>query len=307
MSRAGHDADFERVLNRLNSANAAEFDDDVPPRTDLYSLQITGLPRSGTTVLYQLLARSRRLGYPSNVMAFFWRTPWIGARLQRQLSAGGGAVSVRSEAGRTPEPLDPHEFGYFWRHALGHDTNSLDPVRSPLEASDLRRRLDLVTSAFDLPVVYKNFLVPAHLDYLRHDVGRQRFIVIARPVHEVAASLWQVRQQLNIAANEPFGPQPTEICPTYNSVEARIAHQVSSLDRTWRESAWDGDTLFVEYEDLCRSPREIVQQCSDHALAQLGDPEMGDIPAHLEPARSWNRLPRDVQRRLERAMVQATG
>jgi hypothetical protein len=44
-----------------------------------------GVPRSGTTLLYQLIARFLRVGFITNRMARYWMTPIAGAMLSGRI------------------------------------------------------------------------------------------------------------------------------------------------------------------------------------------------------------------------------
>ncbi|WP_151526462.1 sulfotransferase [Serinicoccus kebangsaanensis] len=265
MRYAEKDAGFEAFLDRLNITIAAEFSVGEVIGPTFPSGHVVGLPRSGTTFLFQALAASGRVGYPSNLMALFWRSPWVGARLQRQLSVTASTTSLNSVAGRTPEPLDPHEFGYFWRDALGHDTNALEPSGSARPPADLRRALDAISSIFQAPTVYKNFLVPAHLDYLS-EVGAQRYLLVERSLDQVAASLVRTRRSLEIPESSWFGIAPPGPWPAFSSDLERVAFQVAHVQRAIESSGIRdrAETLVVTYEQLCRNPAQELPRVLDH-------------------------------------------
>ncbi len=254
--------DFESFLGALNDAALQlppPVQGDAPP-----SAQITGLPRSGTTILLQLLARTGRVGYPSNVMAFFHRAPWVGARLQTQLALSGPTLSMGSIGGRTREPLDPHEFGYFWRRVCGHSSNSLARDLDPPSYPEVQAELDAVAAVFGRPVVYKNFLALAHAQEMRHGLDRMRFIVVERDRVEVAASLIMLRSQIGAAPDDLIGVQTGRGNQPQTLVD-RVAQQVVDLDRRQRECGFADadDALLVSYDALTADPRAEVGRVLD--------------------------------------------
>lgn len=259
---------FEEFLQRLNGALLGEFG--MPSAvTDprLLSGQIVGLPRSGTTLLYQLLARTRAVGYPSNILALFWEVPIVGAQLQQQLAANDPTLSLHSLAGRTSEPLDPHEFGYFWRAALGHGSNTTVVDRDPWPWDRLQVTLDAIANVFGTPVVYKNFLVLAHVEELRSRLKRQRYLVLDRPLIDIAASLLSVRRNIGIDDRADFGLTVRSDTKQRGTLVERVARQVSDLDRLKRscDFASDPDALSISYSELCVEPRAVIT----HALEFL--------------------------------------
>ncbi len=278
--------EFEQLLSRLNAVLATEFADDVPGRRDLLSCQIVGLPRSGTTILHQLIARTGVVGYPSNVMAMFWRAPALGARLQRQLASQRPSIGLTSLAGRTAEPLDPHEFGYFWRSLLGHERNAMTADRPPTDPTRAQDVFDGVTSAFDAPVVYKNFLAPLHVEYLTRSLSRQRFVIVHREPRDVATSLLRTRVRIGTPPDAWLGPAPVDARASYASVGERVEHQVESLGRTLSESGLleHPSAVHVEYPQIVADPRSAVAAVLDQVDATSRSVEWGRVPQTLEPS-----------------------
>ncbi len=276
--------EFEQLLSRLNTVLATEFAGDVPSRRDLLSCQIVGLPRSGTTILHQLIARTGVVGYPSNVMAMFWRAPAVGARLQRQLATLRPSLGLTSLAGRTAEPLDPHEFGYFWRSLLGHDRNAMTTDRRPMVPTRAQDIFDGVTSAFDAPVVYKNFLAPVHVEYLTRSLSRQRFVIVHRDPREVTASLLRTRERIGTPADAWLGPAPVDARATYATVAERVEHQVESLGTTLSGSGLleHPSAVHVEYAQIVTDPRSAVETVLDLVDATSRSADWGRVPHTLQ-------------------------
>ena len=80
---------------------------------------IVGLPRSGSTLLVQLLIAKLRLGYATNLMARFWGRPAFGVALNRALSTDPGAISVSDSVyGQTQGYEGHHEFGWLASRTL---------------------------------------------------------------------------------------------------------------------------------------------------------------------------------------------
>ena len=285
------DGSFERMLSRMNDALLSEFNVDRPSEAVRMTGQIIGLPRSGTTILYQLLARTGLVGYPSNVMAFFWDAPHVGARLQERLAQNRPTLSMNSLAGRTAEPLDPHEFGLFWRNALGHSKNSMIADGQRRDSAELRSILDLVNDSFSAPTVFKNFLAPVHLDFLSNEVGRQRFFLVRRDPLEVAASIFRMRRRLNIEVPEWFGPSPADARSEYSSVYEMVAHQVISLRSSIEGPAVmrNSDTTLIELPNLVREPREIVLQIIGKLAPEIDlSAVSATVPRCLEQSESYS-------------------
>lgn len=285
---------FESFLNDLNSAVSLGMGDFPPPAMPHQTAQIVGLPRSGTTIIYQLLALTGRVGYPSNVMALFWENPTIGARIQKHLATSQPTLGMRSVAGRTVEPLDPHEFGYFWRNALGHSRNSVVADQEPTPWDQLQSTLDAVTGVFDSPTVYKNFLALAHIDAFRANLERQKYLVVLRPQYDVALSLIAVRRSIGISDSADFGLAVEGIAPDAPLVH-RVATQVRSLQELLLSARFDqdSDALLIDYPAICRNPKVGIGEVLEFIGAdrhtgwdaKLPDSlPLGKTPAGVTPA-----------------------
>ena len=80
------DAGEEFFLDDLNQRLAAAHDQELVERPELFpTLHVVGPPRSGTTLLMQLLAAHLEVGYINNLIAAFWRAPLYGIRLSKKL------------------------------------------------------------------------------------------------------------------------------------------------------------------------------------------------------------------------------
>ncbi|MBB1032741.1 sulfotransferase [Dietzia sp. SLG310A2-38A2] len=290
-------ADYEGFLRRLNRATLSEFGDDQPTSSHQLSIQITGYPRSGTTLLFQLLAKSRALGYPSNIMAPYWRTPHVGAALQSALSAVAPPIQLASLGGRTSDPLGPHEFGYFWRELQGHDSMSLKADRPPAPGSEARRVLDLVNDAFQAPTVYKNFLAPIHHHYISSEVGRSRFIDIQRDVRDTAASMVGLRRRLNVDSSSFLGPIPRQPRLHYQSDVEMVCHQISDMRNAASDAKFEDSPyrLTVDYAHMCSDPVQIVSEILDYCGASYTEADLGSIPSKLKVSRPFQGLEKEAQ------------
>ncbi|MFX4285467.1 sulfotransferase [Janibacter sp. G349] len=276
---------FEDFLDLLNQTLAPVFP--AVPHTPHGHLtgQIVGLPRSGTTILYQLLARTRVVGYPSNAMAPFWNAPVVGARLQAKLSETKPTLSMRSLAGRTSEPLDPHEFGYFWRSALGHSANTLEPDMTAWPAARLGSTLDAISEAFDAPTIYKNFLALSHGPWMLENLPQVRFLIIERDLTQVASSLLAVRQRIGVPDEAMFGVDPGG--STEGDLPERIATQVRSLERHRRDliKSSGEKCLVIDYDELCDHPRNTISTILDFLSADSSAADIDSIPETLESSK----------------------
>ena len=111
----------EILIKKMNGLLAQLNDEasDIGGEPSPSILLISG-PRTGSTLITQVLVSRLNLGYPSNLMARFFEAPCIGAFLQERLI--GDRIhqlrAYKSVHGVTTLVEEPLEFGYFWSRFL---------------------------------------------------------------------------------------------------------------------------------------------------------------------------------------------
>lgn len=264
----------DRVLESLNEALApleqqlvSSFE--APRYPPIF---IIGAPRSGTTLLSQLLITCFELGYINNVVARFWMAPYIGAWLASELQdfERPPRIAFRSDLGATPEYEGPHEFGYFWSRWFRYDdTHQLSEEQ--VEAIDtrfFRQELAAVESVFDRPLVFKN--VPAlslQVGFLATALPQAVFIHCRRDTIYVAQSLLLSRLKyygnkeswLSVKPKEyrwlKEQPYPEQIVGQIFYTLQRIEEACASLECS--------RFLNIDYENLCERPAEELERVVD--------------------------------------------
>ena len=162
-------------------------------------LLILGTQRSGTTLLYQLLASRLDIGYPSNLMARFYEVPSVGVFLQKILIGSRLHEKRRYESmhGATKDIEDPHEFGYFWSRHLGVCSDVHEPDNNELKKVDIKRlkiELDSIIGLFDKPVVFKCLLADFFIPLLK-EIPNILFVDLRRNLIDTAYSTLRVREE----------------------------------------------------------------------------------------------------------------
>ncbi len=156
-----------RILDTINTSLAST---EALVRTQFESpglpaLIITGCPRSGTTLLSQLVPRRYDFGHVSNLMARFYNAPATGAWLQKT-SMGDEIIrqeSFSSYFGETRLVHEPHEFGYFWARHL-YSSGADHHPSGDLDLQQLSVELDAMACVLGRPMAMKCTLAPFYLE-----------------------------------------------------------------------------------------------------------------------------------------------
>ncbi|HXH95706.1 MAG TPA: sulfotransferase, partial [Gaiellaceae bacterium] len=230
MGAFAKDPDEERFLERLNEILAPGAEADLLDLDEAFpTLHVVGAPRSGTTLLYQVVASGLEVGYVNNLVAAFWRAPVYGIRLSRKLGLDELGSSFASGFGRTRGVQEPHEFGYFWNGHLRYPDMSERPSEheETIDWLNLRRVLLNMAHASGRPMAFKPMLLVWHLERMAELMPRTCYVWIRREQRQTALSLLAMRQALfgtldEWASLRPGGPGWLADEPPWRQVAAQV-------------------------------------------------------------------------------------
>lgn len=260
-------------------------------------LFVFGAPRSGTTLLTQLIAASLDVGFINNLMARFWLAPLHGIRLSLHVLGTDRKITFQSHYARTAAITDIHEFGYFWRYWLKKEsTRGVTHARemeAEIDWQGLRMTLANIQNEFGRAMVFKNIFGSYHLRKMREVLGKVIYIYIERDPLDTAISILDARKKYYTDLNTWWSYMPVE----YDLLKDRdyweqIAGQVYFLRRYYRkrlrENAAD-ISVEIDYETLCRQPLDVLNRIRELAFQQYGSElPITTPPPQPFPFRTYN-------------------
>ncbi|MBU2538845.1 MAG: sulfotransferase [Proteobacteria bacterium] len=218
---------------------------------------IIGAPRSGSTLLMQILTEAFDVGYISNLHCLFYGAPsliekWFHPTKDRPQS------DYHSKHGVTKGWASPAECGAWWyrffRRKPAYVTlGDVDGVKMRC----FRRSLAALISAFGRPLLFKNMYVALRLDPLLAHVPEALIIVIKRDVVDNAHSLLEVRKRVfgcyeQWWSMEPPGCEGLKKLPPARQVVEQIVRINELIEEDRRAFANQPECFFsIQYEDLC--------------------------------------------------------
>jgi len=270
-------------------------------------LLIVGAPRSGTTVLYQLIVSQFQVAYVCNLAALLYRAPVIATRLAR---AHRGAVPFTgaSEYGYVAGIRAPSEAGAFfqlWTHVA---CASADDRRR----RSVQRAAQVMAELAGGPLVLKNLNATFYWRTVLRLFPEARFIRVRRDAVETADSILRARRALWGNQSAWFGPKPPELeglaslVPPYEAIARQLAATYTSLDAL--QSLHAERVYDLEYEALATDPAAELS-----GLARwLQEQGFEMHPRHIAPpvagvAKSCNSLDPVEQEALRKALREAGG
>ena len=227
---------------------------------------IVGAPRSGSTLLYQLLTTYYEFGYISNLHCLLYGAPHWMERLVR-IAGQIPKSDFRSNSGQTYGLRGPSECNAFWDLFFPSSPPYLEVKDVPVES--LQRLRDYVRAfaqSAGKPVVLKN---PAHTMWLlplAHALPEAVFLVTSRDeidnAHSVLESQWQRNRDytqwifhdtpnMEQLRQLPLHQRVIEYIRTNRMIVEKHSRRIGELRFHW-----------VSYEELCSNPRPVLDEIS---------------------------------------------
>jgi len=266
---------------------------------------IVGVPRSGTTLLYQLIARFLRVGYITNRMARYWMTPIAGAMLSGRIDRS--QIELESSYGAGTTDMSPHEFSWFWQfYGYMHDHDDLDDrTLSEMDWRAITASLSGLAEYSQAPLVLKSLnYVNYHIRWLQRQMPQAKFLWIDRNDVATARSILSVREGRYGDSSIWWSVRPRDFREwAERPPEEQVAHQVSDIRSSIQDAFSSRDTsaaFRTSYESLVSSPARVVSEVAEFLGVNIID--RGSLERlQLDPSSA----PADSQ--LEKRIVNAIG
>lgn len=249
---------------------------------------MVGAPRSGSTLLYQLLTDRFDVGYLANGHA---RRPGAPSLVERRR----GLVRDRpaelgdyhSAFGGTAGELGPSECGPFWYRFFPRRPHHISADEFPAASRrQLRAAVGAFVEACGRPVVYKNLVNTARMEAIAAALPEALFIAIHRDLTDNARSILDARMGVTGAYDAWWSVEPPGIERLLQlPAHEQVVEQVRALDAlVARVEASIGPerVLHLAYEDLCTDTHAELERVAAFAAAhgcELG--ERGEVPANF--------------------------
>jgi hypothetical protein len=195
---------------------------------------IIGAPRTGSTILYQILTRNLPVAYVNNLVGIGKYTFYINFLINRIVFKGRSHNSNKSQFGDTLiDGLNaPHEAGDFWLRFLPKkkDYISMDEVKS-IDTGMLRKSITAVTNYLDQPILFKNLNAGMRINLIKSVFPEAKFLLIKRDPFYTVQSILLARKKLGINAGEWWSVKPPDFRDYLNMTEVgMVVRQVFDIE-----------------------------------------------------------------------------
>jgi hypothetical protein len=224
---------------------------------------IVGVPRSGTTLLYQLMARHLDVAYITNAVARYWLAP-LWALQHRETEA---RIELRSDLGRSEGDAAPHEFGWFWQYHAPAD-GPHHQTESELDAFDwnfIAAELEAIAGWAGRPLVMKSLpAVDYHIPRFARELPGSVFVHIERDPRFTAQSLLESRRKRYGDEKTWWSIRPRDLDRWIDRdpVE-QVAHQIEDISRHIKQGLATlpaNRSMSLHYEQLIADPAKEMEK-----------------------------------------------
>ena len=246
---------------------------------------VVGGPRSGTTLVYQLLAQHLHVSYTSNWTGAFPRSP-ISAGKLRPRWVREPKASTRNFFGSVAGPGGPNDAFAVWDRWFGEVRGKPGPL-SPESAAEVLAFVSAWNAAFGRPLLNKNNRNALAITSLAEALPGATFVVVERDPVYVAQSLLEARAMVQGDARHGWGLLCEEADPA--SAEGPVEAVCNQVRAFQREIGRQADALDparlvrVAYKAFCRDPLPVL-----HAVA-TACPAAGPVRGTPPPLQSTDR------------------
>lgn len=249
------------ILNPLEMLFAPSYDQKLkhPP------VFIIGPPRSGSTLLFQVLTDAFDFGFMSNLHSYFFGAPSILEAISHR-NSNSKTSSYSSQYGRTKNLSSPSEIGEFWYRFFRRNPAyvTLKDVE-PKKMLNLRRAVASFIKVCDKPVLFKNLYVSLRLEPIVEHIPEAIFIIIKRDELDNARSILKARMDIYHTYEKWFSLKPPSTIDLEQLVpEAQVVQQIRLVQDQIRndlptKKIAQHKLFKLDYEELCRDPIKQIE------------------------------------------------
>jgi LPS sulfotransferase NodH len=249
---------------------------------------ILGAPRSGSTLLYQLVLRYLHAGYISNIMAL---APFLMTSIADRLKRYHWLTTLQpSHYGYISGLFSPSEAGAIQRFWFDRELNGEQAVW-------VRNTFVRLSTAFNKPVIVKNLMNTLRLDRIRTVLPEARFIHIKRDPLYNAQSLLLARGKIHGSDRIWWSIMPQGYEKTLTKEpEFQVIWQVLQTEKILSSfmQAGSPDCMHVHYETLSTDSKKILLDLAAWMDLSVREPidtrAISNANSVKIPKEKWRRL-----------------
>ena len=249
---------------------------------------VIGPPRSGSTLLMQVLTDAFNVGYLTNQHCQWFGAPAIADRILNPLAAKRPS-NYKSRHGRTEQMSDPAECGAWWYRFFRREPAYVTKQDvNPRKMRAFRHSLQALEEAMERPLVFKNLYASLRIEPIVQHVPNALFVIVERDLVDNAQSILKGRMDA-LGSYEPWWSIPPPNAAELQSLKPvqQAAEQVRSvhslITNDIERLELKGQTFRLNYETFCQDVHGTLKDLKQFALKNnvTLSPRF-EVPAHFE-------------------------
>lgn len=263
---------------------------------------VVGAPRSGSTLVSQVLTQQLDVSYFPNVSAMFPSAPiWISQRLLGRFEVAPSCL--KSFYGNTPGLRGINDGFHIWNRWFGEDRYCIGHHPTTEETSELRTFFAAWHRTFPKPLLNKNNRNVDGIDSLADLLPNAFFVVVERDPVMVVQSLLRARKFIQgderlgwgLFSNQYENVDPIEAtCQQVGRIRSRTQEQLERLPAH--------RYLAVDYDAFCSRPDDVLRTIAGMVPALSLRPGTDSVGARLAASHRFA-LSQDRQRQIVESLA----
>ncbi len=234
--------------------------------TDYFPVFIIGVPRSGSTILYQLLSNYLLITYPSNIVELMKETPFLGFLMHDIFFDSRPHNNFYSQYGNTDKLYAPVE-GTFWYNWLDKTKHHILPEDIDNDNKQkFRNFMEAVLNRFSRPLLIKNLAFGMQLKLIKELFPEAKILYIKRDKFFNAQSLYLAYKKFNIPSDKLWSIRPPGYDQLLNlPLPEKVAGQMFFLEKEIEANLplFGDNVVILQYEELLKKAVQIIKYIKD--------------------------------------------
>jgi len=235
-------------------------------------LFILGLPRSGTTLVYQYIVNRLKVAYFTNGAGKYYLAPCLVTFLQNRIY-GEYKSDFKSNYGKVLGTVAPREAGSFWGRFFGIEKYIHYEEISTKDIRTMQNTIFCTQYIFgDKPFVNKNVKHMLRINALSKIFPNAYFLMVERNLNDVALSNLRAKYKILKDPQEWWSVKPLNYEELKDlSAAEQVAYQLIALKNKMESdfSELPPERIFrVNYEQFCKEPESLVRKLKNTLILE---------------------------------------
>jgi Sulfotransferase family len=296
---------FTPVDLLLHIAEKRRYQRARPPQLPL--IFVVGAPRTGTTLVAQVLINHLPVCFINNLTAIFPRSPLV-ANLVCRTFLKHKQIDYQSYYGKSLYLSGPNDGLQLWDRWIGHDRRTVPDVLSNAQKDSMTRFFGAFEAVFQKPILNKNNSLNMYARLIADVFENAYFICMTRDPLYLAQALLRARAEIHGNVFIPYGvDDPNRKNNSNGNYVEDVCRQVLFHEKKIKEhQSIIGHEKFwiISYEEFCEKPAILVQRVSEQILGRQIN--MAEVQATLGPFKNTNRrrIDHELFTKIEQTLLQ---